>query len=205
MSVQIRWAVVAGAAALLVAAVLVTCGGPTVTPTPQEPTAVASASTAASVVAPSTSASSSPSAAGVTASLAPDACATLVTKDEIEAAIGGTVGTLELNGKSDVNVGIPPYGGSLCWYPITKGVFVQLTVGQAPDATSLATALATYKAKNPGTEVSGLGDAAYSSDNGLVVIEGARLIAVTIFSTEMDSAASDAAQVALAKKVLERW
>ena len=93
----------------------------------------------------------------------------------------------------------------MCWYPITNGVFVQLTVGQAPDAGSLATALANYKAKNPGKDVSGLGEAAYSSDNGLMVIDGPRLIVVTIFSTEMDTAASDAAQVTLAKKVLERW
>lgn len=203
---QIRRAVVAAGAALVLAGVLAACGASS-TPVAAPTTGGVSPSAAASgaVGSASAAATTSPSAAAVGPSFAPDACATLVTKDEIETSIGGTVGRLELNGKSDAVVGIPPYGGSLCWYPITDGVFVQLTVGHAPDAASLAGALATYKTRNPGTEVSGLGDTAYSSDNGLMVVDGARFVCVTIFSSTLESAASDAAQVDLAKKVLARW
>jgi len=174
---------------------------PTVTPSPEDSAVVGSV--AVSEPTPTTS----PSAAEAAASFAPDACATLIPKSEIEAAIGGTVGKLEVNGKSDAVVGIPPYrGDSLCWYPITNGIFVQVAIGHAPDAASLASALATFKAKNPGEDVSGLGDAAYStSDNGLMVIEGSRLVVVTIFSSDLDTAAAEAAQVSLVKKVLERW
>jgi hypothetical protein len=203
---QIRRVVSATRAALVVSVFVAACGASTGgAPTARESAVVGSPSAAVSVGVPSQTATTTPSAAEVVASFAPDACATLLPKDEIEAAVGDTVGKVEVNGKSDAPVGIPPYGGSLCWYPLTNGLFVQVTVGRAPDAASLASALATYKTKNPGTEVSGLGDAAYSSDNGLMVIEGARLLCVTIYSTKMDHAASEGVQVALAKKVLARW
>ena len=202
---QTRRAVLTSVTALVVSVCVTACGASAgVAPTTQE-SAARSPSAGVSVGVPSPMATTTPSAAEVVASFAPDACATLLTKDEIEAAVDDTVGKVEVNGKSDAPVGIPPYGGSLCWYPLTNGLFVQVTVGQAPDAASLAGALATYKTKNPGTEVSGLGDAAYSSDNGLMVVDGARLLCVTIYSTKMDHAASEVVQIALAKKVLARW
>jgi hypothetical protein len=128
-----------------------------------------------------------------------------VTEAEIEKAVGAAVGPVELNGKSDAPIGIPPYGGSLCYYPITAGGFVQVVVGSGPDAASVASAYETLKTRYPGKDLTGLGGAAHTSDSALVVTDGSRLISVTVFSTSMDTPATDAAQVALAKTILDRW
>jgi hypothetical protein len=138
-------------------------------------------------------------------SFAPDACAVLVTKAEIEQAVNAKVGPIQVNGKSDAPIGIPPYGGSLCYYPIEAGGFVQITVGSGPDAASVESAYASYKTHYPGSEVAGLGAAAHSSDSSLAVVDGPRLVTVTVFSTTLDTPTTDAAQVALAEKVLGRW